>query len=81
MTPDEVLGSLYLKPDRALLVLGSQTEESVRCEVDIAGVLAELPAGSEARDAVTSDPASLLRGKLRLRIPGRQWRMIEVKRP
>ncbi len=78
--PGEVLCSLYLKRDRALLVLGSQTEENVRCEMDIAGLLAKLPGGAEARDAITGEPLSLSRGELRFRLPGRQWQMIELKR-
>ena len=80
MIPGEVLCSLYLKRDRALLVLGSQTEENVRCEMDIAGLLAKLPGGAEARDAITGEPLSLSRGELRFRLPGRQWQMIELKR-
>ncbi len=81
VAPPEVLGSLYLKPDRALLVLGSQTEDRVRCEVDVGKLLGKLPAGAEARDAVTGEPVEIARGKLRFRLPGRQWRMIELKRP
>ena len=81
VAPKEVLGSLYLKPDRALLVLGSQTEERVRCEVDVAGLLEELPAGVEARDSITGAPMRMSRGKLGFRLPGRQWRMVELRRP
>ena len=81
VAPTEVLGSLYLKRDRALLVLGSQTEEPVRCEVGLANLLGELPPGAQARDAITGDRMELSRGRLRFRLTGRQWRMVEFTRP
>ncbi len=79
--PPQVLGSLYLKPDRALLVLGSQTERTVRCGVSLAGVLARLPQGAAARDAVTGEALPLRDRELSFELPGRMWRMIELKKP
>jgi hypothetical protein len=81
VAPTGVLGSVYLKRDRALLVIGSQAEESVRCEVEIGNLLEKLPPEAQARDAITREPVGLSRGELRLRLPGRQWRMIELVRP
>jgi hypothetical protein len=77
--PDRVLGSLYLKPDRALLVLGSQTEQAVTCRLDLSPLLARLPATAEARDPIRQERLSLAEGRLSLALPGRGWRMIELK--
>jgi hypothetical protein len=78
--PPQVLGSLYLKPDRALLVLGSQTEAEVTCRVEVRALLRQLPASVTARDAVTGEALRLGAGHLSLAMPGRAWRMIEVRK-
>jgi hypothetical protein len=76
--PPQVLGSLYLKPDRALLVLGSQTETDAEAEVRIGELLEALPAGATARDAITGEALPVERSRLRLTLPGRGWRLIEL---
>jgi len=77
--PAAVLGSLYLKPDRALLVLGSQTEEGAECRIKVQRVLGELPPGTGAYDARTGERLGLINGELSLRLPGRTWRMVELR--
>lgn len=80
VTPPPVLGSLYLKTDRALLVLGSQTEEAARCQVDLARLQRQLPARATARDPVTGEALPLVDGVLRLDLPARGWRLVELRR-
>ncbi len=79
VAPAQVLGSLYVKPDRALLVLGSQTEEDVDCTVGVVGLLAKLPQGVQAFDAISREPLALVDGTLSLRLHGRMWRMVEFR--
>jgi len=79
--PATVLGSVYLKPDRALVVLGNQAEKTVECRIELAGLLRKLPAGVQARDALTQETLAAADGKLQFPMPGRSWRMIELKRP
>jgi len=79
--PPQVLGSLYLKPDHALLVVGSQTEAQAEVEVQIGKLLEALPNGVTVRDAVSGEALDLRRGALRLTMPGRGWRMVEVRQP
>ena len=81
VAPRQVLGSLYLKPDRALLVLGSQTETEVSCTVNVTGVLSRLPAGVTVRDAILGEPIPIVEGTLSFPLPGRMWRMIEFRKP
>jgi hypothetical protein len=85
--PPQVLGSLYLKRDRALLVLGSQTEETVPCEIAVTELLKQLPPGTPARDAITGEGLAMkegpvlsnAEGTLTFDLPGRSWRLIEWK--
>jgi hypothetical protein len=53
VSPSGVLGSMYLKKDRAMLVFGSQTEDASECTVDISGLLGRLPKGVEVHDPAT----------------------------
>jgi len=78
--PAPVLASLYLKPDRALLVLGSQTEADTEVEVRIGKLLEALPEGVTVRDAISGETLALQAGRLRLSMPGRRWRLIELRR-
>jgi hypothetical protein len=73
-----VLGSLYLKPDRALLVLGSQTEAEAQVAVDLRKLLEGLPKGATTRDAISGETLPLQRGSLSLTMPGRGWRLVEL---
>jgi hypothetical protein len=81
--PPQVLGSLYLKRDRALLVLGSQTEEAVPCKIAVTGrqggVALPFPPGTPARDAITGESLAMKEGTLTFDLPGRSWRLIEWK--
>ncbi|NLC58558.1 MAG: hypothetical protein GX774_17130 [Armatimonadetes bacterium] len=79
VAPKQVLGSLYVKPDRALLVLGSQTEKKVACTADLSRLLKSLPAGVTARDAITGEAVPLQSGKLSIPMPARGWRLIELR--
>lgn len=79
--PETVLGSVYLKPSQALIVLGSQTERTVDCEIELAGLLRKLPAGVQAWDAITRERLPAADGMLQFPMPGRSWRMIELHRP
>jgi len=79
VSPAQVLGSLYLKADRALLVLGSQTEEAVTCHVDLARLLRRLPPGVAARDAISGQAFPLADRALDLDLPGRGWRLLEIR--
>ena len=79
VTPAEVLGSLYLKPKRALLVLGSQTEQASEVMVDLGALLKRLPAGAQVRDAMSGEAVPAPGGIVRMALPGREWRMLEVK--
>jgi hypothetical protein len=76
--PARVLGSLYLKPDRALLALGNQTEQDANCRVSLRELLKALPTGVTARDAVTHEALPLNGTHLRLEMPGRSWRLVEL---
>jgi len=78
VAPTEVLGSLYLKADRALLVLGSQTEETSRCEIGVGELLKRLPRGVRARDAITREAVAMVGGRIRVKLAGRSWRMVEL---
>ncbi|MBI2302562.1 MAG: hypothetical protein HYU66_26960 [Armatimonadetes bacterium] len=69
-----VVASLYLRPERALLVMGSQSEEAVTCRLDLGGLLRRLP-GAKVRDAISGVE---LRAPLVLALPARGWRMLEV---
>ena len=80
VAPGNVLGSLYLNPDRALLVLGSQTEATTQCTVDLRGALAKLPRGLQARDPMTGDALEMGDGKLRFELAGRMWKLVELRR-
>jgi len=81
VAPGTVLGSLYLKRDCALLVLGSQTEQPAECQVGIARLLRLLPPGVEVCDAITGEALASSSGALSLPLSGRGWRMIEIKQP
>jgi hypothetical protein len=78
--PPQVLGSLYLKPGRALLVLGSQTEAETEVQVGLGKLLKALPTGATARDAVSGEALDLMGGELRLTMSGRSWQLVEVAR-
>jgi hypothetical protein len=80
VAPAQVLGSLYLKPDRALLVLGSQTDSPVDCRVNVSNLLRKLPAGVIAKDAVTHEAVPMSGGVLSFPMAARGWRMVEIKR-
>jgi hypothetical protein len=80
VNPASILGSLYLKRERVLLVLGSQTEQAEMCQVDVSPALRSLPAGVTARDAITGEALPMDAGKIVLPIEGRGWRMIEVRK-
>ena len=77
----QALGSLYLKSDRALLVVGSQTEETVQCTVDVTGLLSHLPRGTQARDAITGERVQMHGAALAFDLPGRSWRLVEFAVP
>jgi hypothetical protein len=79
VSPAPVLGSLYLKADRALLVLGSQTEEAARCRIELGRLLRQLPAGVTATDAISRAPLALAEKGLEIDLPGRGWRLIELR--
>ena len=81
VAPSTVLGNLYLKRDRALLVLGSQTEQPVECQVGIGSLLKRLPPGVQPRDAITGEELAPGLGVIPFPLPGRGWRMIELKQP
>jgi len=53
----------------------------VECRIELAGLLRKLPAGVQARDALTQETLAAADGKLQFPMPGRSWRMIELKRP
>jgi hypothetical protein len=80
VTPAPVLGSLYLRSDRAMLVLGNQVERETSCRVDLGALLSDLPEGVKAWDAITGEELSLRGGRLELQMGGRSWRMVEVRR-
>ncbi len=80
VAPATVLGSLYLKPDRALLVLGSQTEAATEVRVALAGLRRRLPA-LQACDAISRQALPMVGGTLYLSMPPRTWRMIELRPP
>jgi hypothetical protein len=80
VAPPQVLGSLYAKPDRALLVLGSQTEEEVGAEVRVGELLEALPKGATPRDAISGEALDVQHGRLQLTMPGRGWRLVELRR-
>lgn len=81
VTPAEVLGSVYLGLDRALIVVGSQTEQATDCSIDIRGLLAQLPRGVTARDATSGAPLRVTGGRVAFPLPGRMWRMVELSKP
>ena len=78
--PAAILGSLYLKKDRALLVLGSQSESQQTCDISVAALLRSLPAGVKAVDAITGEAVPMIGGKLSFPVKARDWRMIEFKK-
>jgi hypothetical protein len=77
--PPQILGSVYLKPDRALLVLGSQADEAVSCHADLGRLLRRLPPGATARDPISGKALTLTRKALDLDLAGRGWQMVEVR--
>jgi hypothetical protein len=79
--PPEVLGSVYLRRNRALLVVGSQTEEALQCQVQVRGLLQRLPPGTQARDAITGEGVRMREAALAFSLPGRSWRMVELAAP
>jgi hypothetical protein len=81
VSPAPVLGSLYLKADRALLVLGSQTEQPVHCRVELGRLLRQLPSGVTATDPIDRVPLTLAEKGLAIDLPGRGWRLIELRQP
>lgn len=81
LEPASVLASAYLRRERALVVLGSQTEEDTACTLDVRPLLRLLPPGSVARDALTGEAIPEETGRLRFPLVGRGWRMVEVMPP
>lgn len=77
--PTSVLCSVYLKPNRALLVMGNQDEQRATCALDISGLLRQLPASVSAIDAITGEKLDVTGRRLRVLVGGRGWRMIELK--
>jgi len=73
----EVLGSVYLKADKALLVMGSQAAETVESRVDVANLLKKLPKDVSAYDVINGEKIELTDNGFNLNLPGQQWRMIE----
>ncbi len=78
--PAAILGSLYLKRESALLVLGSQSEQTQTCQVEVAALLKMLPAGVKAVNAITGEAVPMSAGKLSFPIGARDWRMIEIRK-
>jgi hypothetical protein len=79
--PPQVLASLYLRPHRALLVLGSQTEAGVNVRARLAPLLARLPAGTVVRDAMSGETLPVEEGSVRVPLTGRGWRLVECTAP
>jgi hypothetical protein len=79
VSPKEILGSVYLKKDKALIVLGSQTEKTVDCVVKLDGLLKELPGRIQAHDAISGQSLKIADRTLQLNFPARHWRMIEIQ--
>ncbi len=77
--PKQVLGSMYQKKDKALLVFGSQTEKDVNCTVDISKLLLKLPKGVQIYDAISGEKIDISGGKIAFEMPSRDWRMIEIR--
>ncbi len=74
-----VLASVYLKPDKALMVIGSQTEDPSDCNISVAQLLKKLPIGVTASNAITGETIEISKGIISLPIAGRNWKMIEFK--
>ena len=79
VNPPQALGSLYLRPDRALLAIGSQTEAEAEVEVRLGRLLERLPPGCTARDPITGQPVPRARNQVSFPLPARGWKMIELK--
>ncbi len=75
----DILASIYIKPDRALVVVGSQTEKTVDCSINIGPVLKKLPSMVKASDATTGEGIEINKGTISIPIGGRSWRIIELK--
>ncbi|MFA5203778.1 MAG: glycoside hydrolase domain-containing protein [Lentisphaeria bacterium] len=80
VTPSQVLSSVYLNKNKAMMVFGSQTEKDVNCIADISGLLKKLPTDVQVCDAMSNEKIEIKDGKICLAIPGREWRMIEIIR-
>jgi hypothetical protein len=79
VTPGTVLGSAYVRPERALVVIGNQRDETASCSVDIRALLDALPAGPVAIwDPIKGEAIAQVDGTIELDLAGRGWQMIEL---
>ena len=79
LNTEKVLASVYLKPEKALMVIGSQTEDTSDCTISVSRLLKRLPVGVKASNAVTGEAVDIKQGIVSLEIAGRNWMMIEFK--
>lgn len=74
---NKVLGSLYLKKDSALLVIGSQTSESVDVSLDVDALLKKLGKVNSIKDVASDKVIDVTDGKILFSLSGRGWKMLE----
>ncbi len=79
LSSDKILASAYLKTGSALIVFGSQTQESVQLTVDLSGVQAKLGSAVQAFDPISGQKLDMTAGKVNIEITGRGWKTIELK--
>lgn len=75
----DILASVYIKPDIALVVIGSQTERTSDCSINVGQILKKLPVTAKASDAITGESLAVNKGSISLTVGGRSWRIIELK--
>ncbi len=78
VTPGNILASVYLKKNSALIVMGSQTTEPTTATLNINNLLKKLPDGAIIRDIMTGEDLTPASGVLTLNMPGRGWKGLEI---